>query len=405
MFKKTNVDKYLLIFWFFLLIYGIIAVYTASNYKVGSNLTLVNHYLKQSAWAMVSLVAVFVVLKLPYNFLEMFIVPGYVTLLLLLVVVLFMPPINGSRRWIRLGFSGLQPSEPAKLFTILLVSKLISGINQKNHLIIIKGILCVLAPVVLIILEPDLGTTIVFWVSLTAMFYASKLPKHIIIIGLSLFASIILSFNIYAISAFILLLIFYMLRNRLSATLISFTIAFNLFFAFLSPVLWNSLKPYQQERILTFIDPKRDPLGSGYQIIQAKIAIGSGGLKGKGILEGTQKNLKFLPEHHTDFIFSVIGEEFGFLGSMLLLALFLGLLSKIAWYAGTLKNDEQRIAASGILAYLAFQVFVNISMNLGLMPTTGIPLPFISYGGSNLLINSLSVAIVLKYTQQKQLLQ
>ncbi|MCD8480003.1 MAG: FtsW/RodA/SpoVE family cell cycle protein [Candidatus Cloacimonetes bacterium] len=167
------------------------------------------------------------------------------------------------------------------------------------------------------------------------------------------------------------------------------------------PVFWMGLKDYQQNRILTFLDPTRDPLGAGYQIIQAKIAIGSGTLTGKGWLLGTQKNMNFLPEHHTDFIYSVIGEEFGFIGSVLILVVFAAFFGRIIHNIGQLKVRERKVATSGILAYLMFQSFINIGMNIGLVPATGIPLPFISYGGSNLLINSVSVAVILKYLNER----
>jgi rod shape determining protein RodA len=168
-------------------------------------------------------------------------------------------------------------------------------------------------------------------------------------------------------------------------------------------VLWGSLKTYQQNRILTFLDPTRDPLNAGYQVIQAKIAIGSGQLFGKGFLEGTQKNMKFLPEHHTDFIFSVISEEFGFVGSVLLLTLFIFFFFRIIRNIFRSEIKERRIVMAGIFGYLFFQVVINIGMNIGMMPTTGIPLPFISYGGSSLLVNSVSVALVLKYGSEKDL--
>jgi rod shape determining protein RodA len=184
---------------------------------------------------------------------------------------------------------------------------------------------------------------------------------------------------------------------------ITFLGVINSFIAVLTPVIWNGLKPYQQNRILTFIDPLRDPFGAGYQIIQSKIAIGSGGIWGKGLLMGTQKNLKFLPEHHTDFIFSVIGEEFGFFGCLIVLTLFFLFLYSLVRNIRKLKRNEAYYGAIGIVAYLAFQVFVNIGMNVGVVPTTGIPLPFISYGGSNLLINVMAVALILKYYNERSI--
>ncbi|MCD4651462.1 MAG: FtsW/RodA/SpoVE family cell cycle protein, partial [Candidatus Cloacimonetes bacterium] len=200
---------------------------------------------------------------------------------------------------------------------------------------------------------------------------------------------------------FMLLLIGLMYWKRLSLVIITLVVVLNVFVYMLTPVLWNSLHTYQQNRIMTFIDPARDPLGAGYQIIQAKIAIGSGGCCGKGFLEGTQKNLDFLPERHTDFIFSVIGEEFGFIGGMVLLFVYYLFFRRIAQIMQSLEIKEHRYATAGILGFLAFQVFVNIGMNLGLLPTTGIPLPFISYGGSSLLINSIAVGLVLVFLKEK----
>jgi len=188
---------------------------------------------------------------------------------------------------------------------------------------------------------------------------------------------------------------------RLSWVAITIAGIVNVFIALIMPVFWNGLKDYQQNRILTFMDPMRDPLGAGYQIIQSKIAVGSGAIIGKGWLQGTQKNMNFLPEHHTDFIFSVIGEEFGFVGSTLLLFVFTLFFLRLINAMGEIKVKERKIASAGILAYLMFQTFINIGMNIGVVPATGIPLPFISYGGSNLLINALAVGVVLKYLNER----
>jgi rod shape determining protein RodA len=199
----------------------------------------------------------------------------------------------------------------------------------------------------------------------------------------------------------LIILICLLIKSGLSWVTITVSAIVNVFIAFITPVFWMGLKDYQQNRLLTFLDPTRDPLGAGYQIIQAKIAIGSGSMFGKGWLLGTQKNMNFLPEHHTDFIFSVVGEEFGFMGSILLLAIFAAFFSRIIRNANDLKIKERKVATSGIMAYLMLQTFINIGMNIGLVPATGIPLPFISYGGSNLLINAISVGVILKYLNER----
>ena len=233
------------------------------------------------------------------------------------------------------------------------------------------------------------------------MLVAADVPLFYLLLMVSPIVSIVSSVWWPAIIIWILILVFLLYRSGLSWVPITIASISNIFIALFMPVFWNGLKDYQQNRILTFVDPLRDPLGAGYQIIQAKIAVGSGSILGKGWLQGTQKNMNFLPVHHTDFIFSVIGEEFGFVGSMLLLLLFTLFFLRLIRAVGEIKVPERRIASAGILAYLMFQTFINIGMNIGLVPATGIPLPFISYGGSNLLINTLSVGVVLKYLNER----
>jgi rod shape determining protein RodA len=203
----------------------------------------------------------------------------------------------------------------------------------------------------------------------------------------------------------ILLLIFYLISLRLSVLITGLAAVINSALYFLVPIAWNSLKIYQQNRIITFINPLHDPFGAGYQIIQAKIAIGSGGWFGKGFLMGSQKNLQFLPEHHTDFIFSVIGEESGFFGCLFFLVLYFLFLYRLIVNVRKLKRKFMFYASVGILANLILMMFVNVGMNLGIVPATGIPLPFIAYGGTNLLFNTLSVGLILKFAAQKSVFE
>ena len=175
----------------------------------------------------------------------------------------------------------------------------------------------------------------------------------------------------------------------------------NAFISLVTPYMWWSMHDYQRNRILAFINPKFDVLGSGYQIIQSKIAIGSGGIFGKGFLQGTQKNLNFLPEQQTDFIFSVIGEELGFVGCFLLLLLFSALIWRIVMILRKIRIVKQRLIITGILSYFIFQIVVNIGMNIGIIPVVGIPLPFISYGGSSLLVNLASMGLIFKYARER----
>ncbi len=392
-----KMDKTILLLLILLIGFGIVFIYSASYNKAGNVITLKNFYLKQMFWAFIAISIFFMVVRLPLFFIESLILPMYILSLLLLVIVFFMPEINGSRRWILLGPLRFQPSEFAKVATVLLLAKSISEHNLDNWKIFLRGAAIVFFPLVLVLLEPDLGTSLIFMMMLFVMFLASDLPNFITILFLAPILSLICSFNWYILGFYLVGLSFYLYKNKLSSAFIGLIAVLNLFIAIFTPIMWNTLHSYQQDRILTFIDPMHDPLGAGYQIIQSKIAVGSGGIWGKGFLLGTQKNLNFIPEHHTDFIFSVIGEETGFVGSFLLLFLFMLLLIFIAKRTAEMNVPERKIASIGFIAILTFQILVNVGMNLGTIPTTGMALPFISYGGSNLIINVLSIALIEKF--------
>jgi len=401
MINRKKFDFVLAAFLVLLMILGCVAIFTASTTTIGEVLTTQNHWWKQAIFAAISILGILLLLKLPMPIFDLLILPGYIINMVLLVLVLFTPEISGSHRWF--SFMGLnyQPSESAKILTILMVARVIS----KEHLSEIKqifyGLGITLLPMLLIMIEPDFGTTLVFGFSLLAMLVAADVPLVYILMMVSPLVSILTSLWWPAIVIWILILAYLLIRSGLSWITISITSIINIFLALVMPVLWHGLKDYQQNRILSFLDPMRDPLGAGYQIIQSKIAIGSGAIIGKGWLRGTQKNMNFLPEHHTDFIFSVIGEEFGFLGGLFLLGVFTLFFWRLIKDVGEMKVRERKIASAGIFAYLVFQAFINIAMNIGLVPATGIPLPFISYGGSNLLINAIAVGVILKYLNER----
>jgi len=384
-----------------LIFLGCIAIFSASTTMIGDQMSIQNNWWKQIIFAFLAFGAIALLLKLPMPIFDIVVIPLFVLNIIALVLVLFTPAVNGSHRWFSLGGINLQPSESAKLLTILMVARIISKEHLNEYRQILYGFLIVLLPVSLIMIEPDFGTTLVFWASLLAMLIAAEVPLFFILLMVSPIVSVVSSVWWPAIPIWLIILICLLLKSGLSWVTITVSAIANVFIAFITPVFWMGLKDYQQNRILTFLDPTRDPLGAGYQIIQAKIAIGSGSMFGKGWLLGTQKNMNFLPEHHTDFIFSVVGEEFGFIGSIFLLAIFAAFFSRIIRNANDLKIKERKVAASGIMAYLMLQTFINIGMNIGLVPATGIPLPFISYGGSNLLINAISVGVILKYLNER----
>jgi rod shape determining protein RodA len=401
MINRKKFDFQLAGYLLLLVIMGSVAIFSASTTSIGQHASTQAYWWKEIIFSVVAIAAVILFLRLPMPVFDILITPLFLANLLALVLVLFTTPVNGSHRWFSfLGFN-YQPSESAKLLTILMVARTISKENLTEMRQVLLGAGITVVPVLLILIEPDFGTTMVFWISLLAMLVAAEVPLFYLLLIISPIISIVASLHWIGILIWLLILVFLLLRAHLSWVAITIASIANLFVSLIMPVFWNGLKDYQQDRILTFLDPMRDPLGAGYQIIQSKIAVGSGGLIGKGWLQGSQKNMNFLPEHHTDFIFSVIGEEFGFIGSVVLLTVFILFFLRLVNAVSEIKVKERNIAAAGIMAYLMFQTFINIGMNIGLVPATGIPLPFISYGGSNLLINTLAVAVVLKYMNER----
>lgn len=401
MINRKKFDFVLAAYLLVLILFGCVAIYTASATTIGEYTSVANNWWKQIIFAAIAIGCMIFLIRLPMPIFDIMILPLSILNMLALIAVLFTPAINGSHRWFSLLGINYQPSESAKLLTIIMTARVISKDHLSELRQILYGVGMIALPVALIVIEPDLGSTLVFGFSLLAMLVAADVPLFYLLLMVSPIVSIVSSVWWPAIFVWILILAFLLFRSGLSWVPITIACISNIFIALSMPVFWNSLKEYQQTRILAFVDPMRDPLGAGYQIIQAKIAVGSGSILGKGWLQGTQKNMNFLPEHHTDFIFSVIGEEFGFVGSLLLLLLFTLFFLRLIRAVSEIKVAERRIASAGILAYLMFQTFINIGMNIGLVPATGIPLPFISYGGSNLLINTLSVGVVLKYLNER----
>ena len=279
----------------------------------------------------------------------------FIVLLLLLYASLYGITVSGSQRWINLYFINLQPSELMKIVIILCFAKFyhrmqIDNVNSFRNLIV--PIIILIMPMFLVISQPDLGTTILIALS------------GIVVIWLS-------GVNIkYFISSFIVLVI-------------------------ATPFFISFLKPYQKLRILTFFDPEKDPLGAGYQIIQSKIAVGSGGFSGKGFLKGTQSYLEFLPEKHTDFIFTLFSEEFGFVGSIGLLLVYSILIYRIIYIGSISRNFFSKLFCYGYGSSIFIYIAVNMSMVLGLLPIVGSPLPIMSYGGSSMLATMVGLGVVL----------
>jgi rod shape determining protein RodA len=308
-------------------------------------------------------------------------------ILLMLVLVVGRGP-QGTRRWFDLGFFRFQPSEFAKMATVLMLSRYLS---EKKHLgDSLKSILFVFAivgiPAALTLYEPDLGTSLVIGFLVFPMLYAAGLDPLYLLLLLSPLVAVVCSGEILAWGIFVGLLLLLVLLGRFKTSLVTLVIGVNFLLFSLAPRLWEGLAPYQRDRIMAFIHPESYRHGAGFQIIQSKIAIGSGGFAGKGFLGGTQKALGLVPAQHTDFIFSLVGEELGFLGSLLVLLLLFFVVSRILALAGGANNRFSIYLCFGFASLIVIQTFINVGMTLGLTPVTGLPLPFVSYGGSQTII-------------------
>ena len=371
---------------------GITMIYSATyDWDQG---TAGNIYQKQIVWAAVALLGLVLTVAVPLKFYYAFayILYGAAVLVLLLVLKL------GDLRWFTLGSIHVQPSELAKIATVLALARYLSrrNLNLDRARTFVMPAILVLIPALLVYKQPDLGTALVFGAVLFPMlFWAGLRPVNLFFI-ISPALSMICAFHSFALGVLILLLAGIILLARPRLTAILTLVAINLTVAIGAPYLWDHrLHDYQRRRILTFLNPDMDKLGAGYQVIQSRVAIGSGGLTGKGFLQGTQTKLAFLPEQHTDFIFSVVGEEFGFFGALTVLALFFFIIWRGILIATQTKSRFSSLVAIGLVTILVFHIYVNVGMTIGVMPVTGLPLPFLSYGGSTLVTNMILVGFLL----------
>ena len=374
--------------------FGLAAIYSSTlNNPLASG-----NFEKQIIFGVVALIVFFITYSLPTNTFKTIAIPTYLfSLLLLVVVVLLGRKIAGQKSWIILGPLGFQPSEFAKIGMIFGVSYFLS--RRNTDIESFKDILYTLGiglfPVLLILLEPDMGTSLVFFGTLLVLIYWK---------GISLFGLfVVLSPAIVAIASIFGFTYFIVMLGLVAVVLFLFKkdiffsgsiFAINLGAGFFADYVFKALSQHQQNRIHSFVNPYADPLGTGYNSIQAKVAIGSGGFLGKGFLNGHQTQLQFIPEQWTDFIYCVIGEEFGFIGSVFTLILFLILFLRIFKIATSTKDEFLSLTLIGILAIYFIHLFINIGMTVGVMPVIGIPLPFVSYGGSSLLVNMFMLGIV-----------
>lgn len=361
---------------------------------------------RQVVWILLGWTALLTAARLPLNLLEesaplIFLI----SVAVLVLVLVAAPEVAGSRRWFSLGPVRLQPSEPAKVALILMLARLLgrSAPNERRLLPLAASGLLMMVPLALVLKEPDLGTSLVFAAIWLGMVFWFGLSWVVLLSAASPLLSAVISFYSerilvgqpwpWAVYLLVLLVALTVARFRLLESFL--LLLANIASGIGTSVFWAGLKTYQQARILSFFQPEQYPQGAGYQAIQSKIAIGSGGVFGTQYLQGTQKGLAFLPERHTDFIFSVVGEELGLVGAAALLAIFLTLILKGVSVATTARKPFSSLLAIGAVSYFTFHVVVNISITTGLMPVTGLPLPFMSYGGSNFLVSSFLLGLLI----------
>ena len=425
-------DYFLILVVLTLVTLGILFIYSSSVNSEGISVT--NEHIKQIIWASIGLFFMIILTVYDFRKLESISKYLYIGLIALLIYTIFFGRlVNGAKSWIGIGDFGIQPSEFGKVFFILFLAHYLN--DSKNELPIkrfIKSILILCVPMGLILIQPDLGTASVYLPIFIVMCFIAGVPsKYLIILisfGLStiLFAvlpvwnteiaekplviiSILTNYKLRAIlifATFIIALIGIIIRRYFHGpnyinwlTTAFFIISLSLIF---SLILAKVLKDYQIKRLIIFMNPNVDPRGAGWNIIQSQIAIGAGGLFGKGYLMGTQSHYRFLPQQSTDFIFSILSEEFGFLGCCLVFLLFLFIFIRTIIIIRNSTSTYGAYIASGILGMFAFHFFVNVGMVMGMMPITGIPLSFLSYGGSSLLTSMSCIGLLMSINYRRK---
>jgi len=372
---------------------GLLTVYSATTVP-GAHEGL---WIRQLLWFLLALAAAWMAAAIHYRAYESLAYPFYaISLLLLVAVLVFGTSAMGAKRWLELGPLKFQPSEIAKIATVFVLARRFDrpklDLTRARHWL--PPLLFTLVPFALVAKEPDLGTSLSFPVILITMYFWAGMPLGQLLLGLSPVLNVALFFLTGSLWWFagLFALLLGLARPRLPALLIVLTL--NAGVALAVPHMWNQLHDYQKRRIETFIRPDEDPYGAGYQIIQSKIAIGSGGVTGKGWLRGTQKGLSFLPMRHTDFVFSVVGEELGLIGALTVVVLYAVVVLRGFGLGAVARNGFASLMAVGLVSAFFYHVMVNVLMTIGWAPVTGLPLPLLSYGGTALIVNAVQLGLL-----------
>ena len=404
--RRQSVDIPLLLIAFVLTGFGIAMVFSAGQVDSPSPI-IANAWKRQLAWFGVSMVATWIISRSSVRWIEWSAWPLYATSCFLLLLVLFVGTGAGTaasmKGWLSIGGVRIgQPAELAKLATTLMLARVLAAQRDaiRSLMDLWRPLLVVGVPWVLVMAQPDLGTGIVFIGICFAMLFWAGVSWPLLLLLASPGISLVLAFSTGIWGAWFFLLVALVLWYRPYLIEGVVLVLMNVIMGGVAPILWDKLKPYQQKRLLVFLDPNIDPPAAGYHVTQSKVAIGSGGLFGKGFTLGSQKRLEFLPARHTDFIFSVVGEELGFIGVSVALALFLALFLRTTRVASRANDAFPSLVAFGLVAAWFVHVIENVGMTLNLMPVTGIPLPFFSYGGSFLLVSWTAVAVLLRISAE-----
>ena len=393
-----------------LVFFGFISIYSSQYSEELSFLSLKNESFKQLIWILICLIIFFIIQIIEYRFIFDLAVPLYfLSIILLVLVLLFGQEVKSSVSWFNFFGLKFQPSEFAKFSTALILAKVFDSSNLKVDSVksLIKVSTLILIPFILILFQGDTGTALVYF-SFFLVLLREGLSLKFFFIALSFVVIFMMGIILEKTILYTIFTILFLIIVGLSIKDFKRIINSSIFFVLVILVINgqdflmnNVLKPHQKKRIESLINPNADPLGAGWNVTQSKIAIGSGSFLGKGYMEGSQTSFNFVPFQSTDFIFSVIGEEFGYLGSMIFIILYFIFLYRVLILAENQKDKFARVFGYSVFSIIFFHFFVNISMTLGLFPVVGIPLPFVSYGGSSLLSFSLLIFIFLKLNSFK----
>ena len=377
----------------FYVIVGLLGLSSTSTF----NSFITSTFYKQLLWFFIGSIAFISVQYVRIQYLHDYSYVYFILLVLLLMSTQFFPAIEGSRRWLIIGKIYFQPSELGKILYVLGLARFFNDYKVKNKFTIIYFFILLICsiPPLLVFAQPDLGTAMIYISLIIPILFWSKFDLKLIILLVAPMISMLAVSNLLIYYLWMIFLFIYLIfiNDKIYIRIINFIL--NLGASIISPFIWyNILKDHQRNRIETFIDPFSDPLGNGYQVIQSIISIGSGGLWGKGIGNGTQTHLKFLPVRDTDFIVSVISEEMGFIIIFFMIISLFWLVYRILDYAQKIENDYASTVLVGLFSIIFMHFIINLAMISGLLPVTGLPVPFISYGGSFFLTCSIILGLI-----------